>query len=137
MLESWRIVWRKGFVPFLTTAGLESLQKALQADDPRLIQGCTTTPPPLQCVQDWPVNAACALGFCGWQGEGLNTVAEVEKYFAETCFQIDQHLGEPAACRWFVNWFDDTPREEMRRELLAEVNLALVQRSQEPSATSA
>ncbi len=47
------------------------------SDDPRLTQGSTTTPP-LMCVQDWPVEAACVLGFCGWQGDGLETVAEVE-----------------------------------------------------------
>ena len=74
------------------------------------------------CVQDWPVEAACALGYCGWQGDGLETVGEVEEFFARACFEADQRLGEPAACRWFLNWFDDTPRDEMRRELLAEVN---------------
>src|SRR4051794_37938917 len=124
-MESWRQVWREGFVPVLSTSGLETLRDALRTDDPRLTQGSTTTPPPLLCVQDWPVEAACALGFCGWQGEGLESVGEVEEFFAKACFEADQRLGEPAACRWFLNWFDDTPRAEMRRELLAEVELAL------------
>jgi hypothetical protein len=92
------------------------------------VQGATTTPPPLLCVQDWPVEACCALGFCGWQGEALCTVGEVEEHFAKCCFEADQRLGEPAACRWFLNWFDDTPRDDMRRELLAEVELALTDR---------
>src|SRR5262249_42196250 len=77
-------------------------------------EGATRPPPPLQCVQDWPVEAACAVGFCGWQGDGLETVAEVEEFFARVCFEIDQRLGEPAACRWFLNWFDETPRDDMR-----------------------
>ena len=124
-MESWRLVWRDGFVPVMSTPALEKLRDALKADDPRLSQGSTTTPPPLMCVQDWPVEAACALGFCGWQGEDLKTVGEVEEYFASLCFQADQRLGEPAACRWFLNWFDDTPREEMRKELLVEVERAL------------
>ena len=124
-MESWRLVWREGFVPIISDSALEKLRLALKGDDPRLTQGSTTTPPPLMCVQDWPVEAACALGFCGWQGEELNTVGQVEEYFASLCFQADQKLGEPAACRWFLNWFDDTPRDEMRRELLAEVELAL------------
>ena len=115
-MESWRLVWREGFVPVLSTAGLESLRDALRGDDPRLTQGSTTTPPPLMCVQDWPVEAACALGFCGWQGDELETVGEVEEFFARVCFEADQRLGEPAACRWFLNWFDDTPRDEMRRD---------------------
>jgi hypothetical protein len=127
-MESWRKVWREGVAPLLSTAGLEALRQALTTDDARLLQGATTTPPPLQCVQDWPVEAACALGFCGWQGEGLETVAEVEEFFARMCFEIDQRLGEPAACRWFLNWFDETPRDEMRDLLLAEVNHALDQR---------
>ena len=127
-MESWRKVWREGVAPLLSTNSLRVLRQGLTNDDPRLQQGATTTPPPLQCVQDWPVEGACALGFCGWQGEGLETVAEVEEFFARMCFEIDQRLGEPAGCRWFLNWFDETPRDEMRRELLSEVNLALAAR---------
>jgi hypothetical protein len=127
-MESWRLVWRNGFVPVLSTAGLEALRDALQSDDPRLTQGSTTTPPPRMCVQDWPVEAACALGFCGWQGDGLDAVGEVEEFFARACFEADHRLGEPAACRWFLNWFDDTPRDQMRRDLLAEVERALADR---------
>jgi len=127
-MESWRNVWRKGVAPLLSTESLEVLRQGLVTDDPRLLQGATTTPPPLQCVQEWPVEAACALGYCGWQGDGLETVAEVEEFFARMCFEIDQRMGEPAACRWFLNWFDDTPRDEMRRELLIEVQRTLAQR---------
>ena len=136
-MESWRKVWREGLAPVLSTTGLDALRKALQSDDARLLQGATTTPPPLQCVQDWPVEAACGLGYCGWQGEGLETVAEVEEFFARMCFEIDQALGEPAACRWFLNWFDDTPREQMRRELLVEVQRSLAQRLSAEEAAAA
>jgi len=127
-MESWRKVWREGMAPQLSVAALSALQRALQNDDPRLLQGATTSPPPLECVRDWPVEAACVLGYCGWQGEGLETVAEVEEFFARACFEADQRLGEPAACRWFLNWFDDTPRDEVRRELLAEVTRTLARR---------
>jgi hypothetical protein len=65
-VESWRLTWRLGFVPVIATVGLEALRDALRADDPRLTQGSMTTPPPLNVVADWPVEAACALGFCGW-----------------------------------------------------------------------
>ena len=133
-MESWRMVWREGFVPVLPTAGLEALRDALATDDPRLAQGSTTMPPPLMCVQDWPVEAACALGLCGWQGTGIESVGEVEEFFARVCFEADQRMGEPAACRWFLNWFDDTPRDEMRRLLLAEVERSLADRR--PSVTA-
>src|SRR5208283_1634947 len=86
-MESWRKVWRDGLAPLISTEGLESLRTALCDDDVRLLQGATTTPPPLQCVQDWPVEAACALGYCGWLGSGLATVAEVEEFFARMCFE--------------------------------------------------
>ncbi len=127
-MESWRKVWREGVEPLLSTESLVALRQALVTDDPRLQQGATTTPPPLQCVQDWPVEAACALGYCGWVGDGLETVGEVEEFFASMCFEVDQRIGEPAGCRWFLNWFDETPRDEMRRLLLAEVKRSLALR---------
>jgi hypothetical protein len=52
----------------------------------------------------------------------------VEESFARACFEADQRLGEPAACRWFLDWFDDTPRHTMREQLLPEVILALEDR---------
>jgi hypothetical protein len=68
------------------------------------------------------------VGYCGWKTEGLKTVGAVEDFFARACFAADQRLGEPAVCRWFLNWFDETPREEMRRVLLNELNHALTRR---------
>jgi hypothetical protein len=124
-VESWKHAFRVGVAPQLTTAGLEALARALAQDDSRLLQGNTTEPPPMQCVQDWPVEKACAIGYCGWQGDGLETVVEVQDFFAQACYRADLALGEPAGCRWFLNWFDETPREVMRRLLLAEVRLAL------------
>src|SRR5262249_60460536 len=98
-MESWRTVWRSGFAPVLSLKGLEALRDALAADDPRLTQGSTTTPPPLMCVQDWPVEAACALGYCGWQGDKLETVGGVGGVFARCCFGAGQRLGGGAAWR--------------------------------------
>jgi hypothetical protein len=114
---------------------LEALRTALIEDDPRLQQGLTTVPPPLPSMQDWLVEAACALGYCGWQGDGLTTVGQVEEYFARLCYEADWRLGEPTACRWFLNWFDDTPRERVRQELLPEVERALRERRLEATAS--
>jgi hypothetical protein len=132
-MESWRKVFREGFAPGMSTPALEAVRAALLAKDTRLIQGATTTPPPLQCVQDWPVEAACLIGFAGWQGEGLTTVAEVEEYFARQCFECHGRLGEPAGCRWFLNWFDEEPLVEVRPLLLGEVNAILARRHEEAS----
>src|SRR5438132_960100 len=54
MIESWRMVWRDGIAPALSTAALQSLHTALVADDPRLIQGLNTEPPPVQSERDHP-----------------------------------------------------------------------------------
>jgi hypothetical protein len=128
-MESWRKVWREAVAPVLSTSSLEAVRRGLAKDDPRLLQGATTSPAPLQCVQDWPVEGACLIGYAGWQAEGLESVGEVEEFFARMCFEIDHRLGEPAGCRWFLNWYDETPRADMRRLLLAEVNRALADRA--------
>lgn len=125
---TWKKVFHEGLAPSLSTPALEALGKAVKDDDPRLLQGSTTQPPPLQYVQDWPVEAACGIGFCGWQGENLTTVGQVEEFFARVCFEIDERLGEPACCRYFLNWFDETPRAEMRRLLAVEIDKALAMR---------
>jgi hypothetical protein len=127
-VESWLKVWREGVAPQLSTPGLVALRDGLRRGDERLLQGQTTSPPPLQCVQDWPVEGACAVGYCGWQGDGLKTVAEVEEFFARVCFETDNRLGEPAACRWFLNWFDDTPWAELKKLLLPEIEREIARR---------
>jgi hypothetical protein len=132
-MELWRKVWRGGFAPVLTTTELLALRTGLASDDRRLIPGATCIPPPMQCVLDWPVDGACFLGYCAWQGDGKNTVGEVEEFFAHVCFECDARLCEPAACRHFLNWCDDTPRDEVRRELLAEINAELSGRTIKPT----
>lgn len=128
-LPAWQHVWRNGFMPCISTAGLVALRTALLTDDPRLIQGSTTTPPPSVAVKGWPTEAACATGYTGWQGCDLETVAEVEEYAARIWFEADQRLGEPGGCRHFLNWWDDTPREIARPALLEEVERELAIRT--------
>ncbi|WP_439627567.1 hypothetical protein [Gemmata sp.] len=128
-MESWRLVWRDGFAPVISTDRLVAIRDALRDDDPRLIQGQTASPVPLSVPPTTEAKAACVLGLCAFVGGGPTTTGHVEHVFAALCFDADQRLGEPAACRWFLNWFDDTPRAEMRRELLAEVELVLAGRA--------
>jgi hypothetical protein len=132
-MESWRTVWREGFAPTLTDDELNALRDALAANDPRLTQGSTTTPPPLMCVQNWKCEAACLVGYAGWQGQQLETVGEVEEFFAEKCFRADQLLGEPAACRSLLNFFDDGPRDEVFKAILEEVEAELRKRATRPA----
>jgi hypothetical protein len=154
-MESWKRVWRNGFLPQIKTPVLRALLEAVQSDDPRLTQGSTSTPPPLMCVADWPIECGCLIGYAGaMELGGFETlsvdayvnkvksnptpakVGQVEEFFGTACFQADQRLGNPAECRWFLNWFDDTPRTEMRRELEAELILNLKEREQADGAIS-
>lgn len=128
-MEAWRRVWRVGLAPQFSVAGLKALEHGLRTDDPRILQGATCSPPPLQCVQDWDVAAADAIGYIGWQGDGLTIVKDVEGYFARVCFEADERMNESAACRYWLNWYDDTPRAEMRRHLRPEVIRELERRS--------
>ncbi len=128
-IEAWRAVWRAG-APLLPTAGLEALATALETDSPLLLQGATTEPPPLKLCSDWPCEKACVVGYCGWQGEGLVTIEEVETFFGVWCEELRALLNtdDAAPCRHFLNWADETPRDQMRRELLPEVRLELERR---------
>lgn len=129
-MESWKKVFRVGVAPLMGDPELVALLDALRRDDAALVQGCTTVPSPLPCVQDWPCEAACAVGYAGWKGLNLKTVGEVEEYFANFCANIDSRIGEPAGCRWFLNWFDEAPREEVRRLLGEEIKEELARRAE-------
>lgn len=142
-LESWRLVWR-AFVRARAAwpgarAALERLAEAVRSDDGRLLQGATTFPPPLMCVQDWVCEGADVVGWLGLErplvpedsvhlkaGDGtFPSVGEVEEGFARLCSECDRITGEPASCRYLLNWSDDTPRERMRAELAAEIRFNL------------
>lgn len=129
-MESWRKVWRQGIMPQISTECLEAALIALETDDKRLLQGKTTSPPPLARMQDWDCEGACLIGFCGWQGNALATAADVKEFFAKVCYDADQALGEPAAVRYFLNIFDDWSRDEMIREMTEEVTANLAERRQ-------
>lgn len=127
-MECWRRVWRDGFAPGLSTEGLAALRTALEYDDPRLMQGATTVPEPVQSMLDWPAEGACVIGFGAWRADGLATVGALEEHFLRSCFEADQRLGEPSGCRWFLNWHDDVSRDVLRHELLPEVERELARR---------
>lgn len=76
------------------------------------------------------VQSCCAISYCGWK-DGIQLVGDLNHFFAKMCYEADELLSEPAECRYFLNWFDKTPRDEMRSELLKEVDLALAKREKE------
>lgn len=137
-LPPWAYAWHVGIAPLLPTEGLRSLQTALRRDDPKLLQGATTVPPPLQATDEWNVEKGDPIVWCFWMGgdEGdnavektpldiLTTVGDCEEAFTRICYEVNRLLGEPAGCRHFLNWWDETPREEAFRLMLDEVSITL------------
>lgn len=127
--------WRNGFAPLLPTPGLERLAEALKNAPVReatgtpfgpLVQGVTVFPYASDFFTSGhgkPVEACCAVTFTGWQSHEW-TVKEASDYFANVCEQADKALGE-GGCRYFLNWFDDTPFEKVRAELGSEIEREL------------
>jgi hypothetical protein len=77
---------------------------------------------------NWPCEGDCPLAYACWMGEDLDTVTEVQERYLQVCEQAGERLGDPAAVGAFVHFCDDTPRGEMRRLLLSEVEAAIVGR---------
>lgn len=127
-MELWRRVWRLGLAPHLSETGLHALRAALLHNDDRLLQGASTSPPALDVLAECEVEAACALCYCAWRGDGCTSVGEVAREFERLCLAADQALGEPGGVRAFLDWYDLTPRGEVRRLLREEVEHALAQR---------
>jgi hypothetical protein len=120
-MNRWQRVWKFGIAPLLSPNALRALATALRDDDPRLVQGTTTEPMPLAIFADAPVEGACAIGFALWQGHGLDRVGTLHLAFRRLCCSADDLLDEALASSAFIHWFDDAPRSEMRRQLLAEI----------------
>lgn len=127
-MRSWQIVFESGFLPLWSNETLERALAALDGDDHRLTQGSTTTPP-LMCVSDWSCEACDLIAFCSVEDPFESTVGEVEEGFARACFEADQRLGEPAACRWFLNFWDDEPRGSLFEEVAVVIRQELRRRT--------
>jgi hypothetical protein len=68
-----------------------------------------------------------AQGLAG--GRGAPAIdARTGRPAPRVCFETDNRLGEPAACRWFLNWFDDTPWAELKKLLLPEIEREIARR---------
>jgi hypothetical protein len=119
-VETWRRILREGLLRSLADDELQALRRGLADEDPALLQGMMTLPPPLECVNDWAVEGADLLAYPAWRGRGLKTVREVEEAAWALCSAIDARLGEGAA-KELLAWYDGTPRADVLAVLLGEV----------------
>lgn len=121
-MEPWRKVWREGIAPQLTDAELSLLRDAIESNDRRLTQQQTTKPLPLEVNADSDCEGADILGYAAMVSSNKPTVRAVESSWMRLCERADDLLGNEDSLRDFIRWYDDVPREEMRRELLREVS---------------
>src|SRR5262245_60946056 len=128
-MYNWKRVWRQGLAPQMSRKALAVLRDALAADDARLLTDFTTSPLPDTDEHDNDVPTvcvrACPLAFCGWQGEGLTYVEDVEEFFSRLAQAADGLTGEPHCVRHFTRFVDDWPRDRWVPLLLAEVERSL------------
>lgn len=126
--KAWQEVFRVAASSCLTRDELLFIRDAIGRDDKRLIQGSTAKPPAIPCVYDWPAECGCLFGLLAFRDGKQPTVAQVENEFARIVNAIDARFPMRAAY-YFLNWFDETPRDTMRAELLAEIDAGLAAHS--------
>jgi len=126
--ENWRHVWREHIVPQLSEQELIFVRDALVRDDRALITGHSYLPRHPR-MQEEP-EAACLLCYGPWKARKLSTSDQLDLVFAQICHGVDESMGQIGGCHHFLCWYDDAPRHEMRREMLQEVKLALIAKSQ-------
>lgn len=133
-MERWREAWR-GITGFIPTKGLLALREAIACDDPGLVQNKTTIPAARSFTTDDDCHGACAIAYCFWHGFGIKGVGELRFLFEAVSTDADEHFTDlnPRRRRrfsyHFVRWFDRSPRERVRAELLVEVERELAERS--------
>jgi len=118
-LLPWQRVFRDGIAPQLSTTALLALVNALEAKDETIVRGVGCLPKPTPANADETVTAADAACYAIWRGYGVNKVGDLEERFAQLTFECDQLVGEPAGCRYFLNWWDDTELDTTRPQLAA------------------
>jgi hypothetical protein len=118
---TWDDVFRRGVASAMTTAELEALADGLRVDDPALVQGATYVPDPYGIGRARPCACigGCAIGYAAWKS-GRAWTHEVSGRFDEVALACNRLLGGEVAAsvRFFTAFFDERPRDEVRRELL-------------------
>ena len=118
MIFTWQEAFLRGVAPQFSARSLTAMLAALERDDRALIQNATVRPSPLSGLsQDVPCNHTCAIGYLAQTEYNLATNSQVLDAFGLALYQADVYLGEVSAVRFFLNWYDDTPRDQMRAAL--------------------
>jgi hypothetical protein len=117
-------IFQAGIAPRLGAAALEALRDALQRDDPALVQRETTHPSSNEHPYCEECLGACGVAYGLWKSLCLYNIGDVERRFTKLCCSVDAQMGAGSSTRW-LNHYDETPRQEMRAELLPQVVKAI------------
>jgi hypothetical protein len=133
-METWRHVWRTGFLPLFSTGTLERLRKALLADSYTLLTGASFEPPALQMNMKEAVERCCPVAMAAifenqYPSIHAASVDDAEVYFAQACLEAGNRLGEHSQVRHFMNWVDEGNRHHVFKALAAEITVNLVARA--------
>jgi hypothetical protein len=116
--DDWRAAFRL-LAPSLPPRGLRELARALERDDPALLQGLNTRGDPAT----GEIVAACPFCYALWHGLHLRLRENVERAFQVLVLRLsDTHAGLLSDVLGFV---DDAGRDEMRAAMGEEVRAHL------------
>lgn len=127
-MEQWRRYFRHGIAPLVENAQLEYVLGILKSDSEKMCQGDTVILRKVIAESgltyyhgDLPPVSGCFVSLIHMSDEKL-TANEVDAKFGPFLCRVGLNHGLSSH---FINWFDDSPREEVRRELIAEIELVL------------
>lgn len=125
MPEATRRVFHEGFVPLLKDEELWVLKGWLTMAPERFKQGYTLYPVPTPAEEPYMMpDCGCLITNIG-RINMLKYADELYEYFARMCYNIDQNMGEPSAVRYLLNWYDDSPWEDVKNGSIEELEAAL------------
>jgi hypothetical protein len=123
-MKKWQLAFRHA-AKSLSLDGLQALLKALRDDDDALEQGTTTVPTWFYGCREVACEGGCAIGFAAWKS-GAVWARDVQAAFLRVCDSFDGMDGLTLGD--FTGWFDHTPRDQMRAELIQVVEAVITER---------
>lgn len=131
-IEPWRRILRQGLLPSLLAIELRELRIGLVNDSPRIQQCAITilTIPGRDLCRPESIQYACPLGFAIWRGGTRPKEGGVEDRYQTILRRCKHKLKHDWDHVPYLNWELTCSRDELRRELIAEIDRELVLRKQ-------
>ena len=122
-MKKWQKVWLEGVLQQFNEESKQRLKQALQNNDCSVIQEHTATDKLGHFNADAEAQCCCPIAHAVWK-PGMR-IKDVESAFYRICHTVDNALltkyedgDDFVTTDDFVNWWDETLREDAVRELL-------------------